>query len=76
LVKKISEKLAAQLRRNVVVTAGVHWDRITSNEIKTIQNLTQKLSDQILKKFVPTQRRKRRQNKSFPKKRTSLMSSI
>ena len=62
LVKKISEKLAAQLRRNVVVTAGVHWDRITSNEIKTIQNLTQKLSDQILKKFVPAQRRKRRRN--------------
>ena len=50
LVKKISEKLAAQLRRNVVVTAGVHWDRITSKEIKTIQNLTQKLSDRILKK--------------------------
>jgi hypothetical protein len=49
MVKKISEKLATQLRRNVVATAGVHWDRITSNEIKTIQNLTQKLSDQILK---------------------------
>lgn len=68
LVKKISEKLAAQLRRNVVVTAGIHWDRITSNEIKTIQNLTQKLSDQILKKFVPTQRRKRRRNESFPER--------
>src|SRR4030042_392408 len=50
LVRKISEKLAAQLRRNVVVTAGVHWDRITSNEIKTIQNLTQRLSDQILER--------------------------
>jgi hypothetical protein len=65
LVKKISEKLAAQLRRNVVVTAGIHWDGITSNETKAIQNLTQKLSDQILKKFVPTQRRKRRRNESF-----------
>ena len=54
LVKKISEKLAAQLRRNVVVTAGVHWDRITSNEIKTIQNLTQKLSDQILERLQRT----------------------
>jgi hypothetical protein len=68
LVKNISEKLAAQLRRNVVVTAGVHWDRITPEGIKTIQHLTQKLSDQILKKFVPTRRRKRRQNESFPKK--------
>jgi hypothetical protein len=52
LVKKISEKLAARLRRNVVVTAGIHWDRITSNDIKTIQNLTQKLSDQILRKIL------------------------
>ncbi len=68
LVKKISEKLAAQLRRNVVVTAGVHWDRITSNEIKTIQNLTQKLSDQILKRIVPTHRLKRRRNESFTKR--------
>jgi len=55
MVKKISEKLATQLRRNVVVTAGVHWDRITSNEIKAIQNLTQKLSDQILKRLQRTQ---------------------
>jgi hypothetical protein len=51
IVKKMSEKLAARLRRNVVVTAGIHWDGITSREIKTIQNLTRKLSDQILKKM-------------------------
>src|SRR4030067_103192 len=44
LVKKISEKLAAQLRRNVVVIAGIHWDSITLKEIKTIENLTGKLS--------------------------------
>ena len=56
LAKKISEKLAARLRRNVVVTAGIHWDGITSNEIKTIQNLTQRLSDQILKKILSTHR--------------------
>jgi hypothetical protein len=54
MVKKISEKLATLLRRNVVVTAGVHWDKITSNEIKTIQNLTQKLSDQIVKRLQRT----------------------
>jgi hypothetical protein len=54
IVKKISEKLSAQLRRNVVVTAGIHWDEITSKEIKDVQNLTQKISDQILKKLLPT----------------------
>jgi hypothetical protein len=55
MVKKISEKLATQLRRNVVVTAGVHWDKVTSNEIKTIQNLTLKLSDQLLKRLQKTE---------------------
>jgi len=54
IVKKISEKLAAQLRRNVVTTMGVHWDATTSNEIKTIQNLTQRLSDQILERLQKT----------------------
>ena len=53
LVKKISEKLAAQLRKNVVVTAGIHWDSITLKEIKTIENLTGKLSDRILEKLLP-----------------------
>jgi len=54
MVKKFSEKLASRLRRNVVVTMGFHWDGITSNEIKTIQHLTQKLSDQILKRLQKT----------------------
>jgi hypothetical protein len=54
MVKKISEKLATLLRRNIVVTAGVHWDGITSREIKTIQNLTQKLPDLIVKRLQRT----------------------
>jgi hypothetical protein len=52
LVKKISEKIASHLRRNVVVIAGVHWDDTTSKEIKMIENLIQKMSDQILKKLL------------------------
>ena len=55
MVKKFSEKLASRLRRNVVVTMGFHWDGITSQEIKTIQNLAQKLSDQILKRLQKTE---------------------
>jgi hypothetical protein len=47
----ISEKLAASLRRNIVVAIGIHWDGLTSKEIKWIENLTQKLPEQILKKF-------------------------
>jgi hypothetical protein len=60
LVKKISERLAAQLRRNVVVTAGIHWDSITLKEIKTIENLTGKLSDRILERLLPAGKGRRR----------------
>ena len=51
LVKPVSEKLAAQWRGNVVVVAGIHWDAMSPQEIKTIERLTMKLSDQILKKL-------------------------
>ena len=51
LVKTISEKLASRLRRNVVVTAGVHWQDMTSGEIRSVENLLQKVSGQILKRL-------------------------
>jgi len=52
LVKRISERLASQLKRNVVVIAGIHWDDISSKEIKAIEDLTQKLQEQILNKLI------------------------
>jgi hypothetical protein len=51
LVKQMSEGLAAQLKRNVVVVAGIHWDGVTASEIEVIQNLTGKLSAQILRRL-------------------------
>lgn len=51
VVKMVSERLAARLKTNVVVSAGIHWDDLTSGEIHTIAHLTQKLLDQILKKL-------------------------
>jgi hypothetical protein len=51
LVKGISEKLATELKRNVVVVAGIHWDDLTAQEIEIIGDLTQKMSDQILRKL-------------------------
>jgi hypothetical protein len=60
LVKQISEKLATRLRKNVVVTAGIHWDSISLKEIKTIENLTGKLSDRILEKLQPAGKGRRR----------------
>jgi len=50
-VKRISELLASRLKTKVVVSAGIHWDDLTSREIDIIAKLTQKLSAQILKKL-------------------------
>ena len=51
LVKEISERLASQLKRNVVVVAGIHWDDISNREIRAIENLTKKLTIEILKRL-------------------------
>ncbi len=51
LVKRISEGLAAQLKKNVVVVAGIHWDGITPGEIEAIESLTEKMSARILKRL-------------------------
>jgi hypothetical protein len=53
LVKPVSEKLAARWRGNVVVAAGIHWDAMTGHEIKTVEQLTMKLTDLILKRLQP-----------------------
>jgi len=51
LVKRISEKLATLLRKNVVVAAGVHWDHMSPRDIKMVESLVQKIPDQILRKI-------------------------
>ena len=60
LVKRISERLATQLKKNVVVTAGIHWDNLSPQEIKIIENLTEALSDRILKKLLAAGKARRR----------------
>jgi hypothetical protein len=51
LAKKISEKIASQLKTNVIVTAGIHWDKLPPHKIETIEKLTDSLTDLILKKL-------------------------
>jgi hypothetical protein len=51
VVKRISELLASRLKTKVVVSAGIHWDDLTSREIDIIAKLTQKLSARILEKL-------------------------
>ena len=73
LGKKISERLATQLRRNVVVTAGHHWDSITPQEIKIVVNLTKKLSERILDKLLPPGKGRKRYNEDDVKKDECLL---
>src|SRR4030065_1962247 len=40
LAKKISEKIASQLKTNVIVTSGIHWDKLPPNKIETVETLT------------------------------------
>lgn len=37
IVKKVSEKLSSELGKVVVVSAGIHWDDITNDEINIIR---------------------------------------
>jgi hypothetical protein len=47
LAKEVSETLATTLRKNVVVTAGMHWDDLRSRDIATIQRLVRRLTAKI-----------------------------
>jgi gallate decarboxylase subunit D len=48
--KTVSEALAAALKRNVVVTAGIHWDNLKPEDIGAINELTQRLIAKIVDK--------------------------
>lgn len=52
LVRKVSERLAARLKKNVVVVAGLHWDDLKASEIKRVDHLTLKLADRILERLL------------------------
>jgi gallate decarboxylase subunit D len=52
-VKRISEDLAAALKRNVVVTAGIHWDNLKAEEIAALVKMTERLTRKIIEKADP-----------------------
>ena len=49
-VKGVSETLSAVFKKNTVVTAGIHWDNLKTEEIKVIMGLTEKLTQKIIDK--------------------------
>jgi gallate decarboxylase subunit D len=48
LAKQFSERISAALRRNVVVTAGIHWDGLDASGIQTIQRLSAELAERVV----------------------------
>ncbi len=47
LVKSVAEKLSARLNKNVVVTAGIHWDHLNETAIREIEDNCALLADMI-----------------------------
>ncbi len=54
VAKKMSEALSAKLNKKVVVTAGIHVDRITQEGIEKILENCDKLVDKICKGLKKT----------------------
>ena len=52
LAKAISEVLAATLNTPVVVAAGIHWDNIDEEGIRSVTRNSEILVDLILKKII------------------------
>ncbi len=50
LAKALAEDITRRLARNSVVVAGIHWDNLTDDEIKTVENLCRELTEKIIKK--------------------------
>lgn len=47
LVKVVSERLSARLNKNVIVTAGIHWDHLDEDAIAEIMDNCQGLAEKI-----------------------------
>ncbi len=52
VVKQVSEALAAALNCNVVVSAGIHWDDLDAEAIKTIGRRVTELIQLIIDKLL------------------------
>ena len=49
LSKSISERLSKELNRKTVVVAGMHWDKLTSSNIRLITGICSKLAKRIIR---------------------------
>ena len=52
VAKEAAEKISSALNTNVTVTAGIHWDDIDEEGIKTIMANSQRLVNMIIEKIT------------------------
>ncbi len=48
IAKSVSEEISRSLNRKVVVAAGIHWDNLSLDEIKTIAGLCDNLTKKVI----------------------------
>ena len=52
VVKMVSEHLSGRLEKNVVVTAGIHWDHLPEEAIEEIVQKCRELADEIQARII------------------------
>ncbi len=52
IAKGLSEEITRRLGRNTVIVAGVHWDDLPEEGIRTVTNICRSLSDRIVEKLA------------------------
>lgn len=52
VVKMVSEHLSARLGKNVVVTAGIHWDNLSAEAIEEIVHICKELADEVHARII------------------------
>lgn len=62
IAKSMSEELSKNLNRTAVVVAGIHWDRLTTEELDRIVNICSRITEKIIVEITG-----REQNKTSPR---------
>lgn len=48
IAKSMSEELARRLNRKAVVVAGIHWDKLITEELDVIMGICNKITEKII----------------------------
>ena len=48
IVKPMAEELASRLNRKAVVVAGIHWDKLTMEELEKIMSICRRITEKII----------------------------